>query len=418
MWGQVLRILGIIAATSAFLGPFSVQVPVPFSENSALADVNRETTLDPQDVSILFPLPHGKSDRLLLAADSKGKHGELIPQTTFKHIPLLTYDIPENELFGSLRVVGARLDPCFTSHVEKGSCQYQIRLVLQPIIPSRAPDSKGRWNTKDAALHAFYDLNAREWESLLSDIKELKAQYQVKSNPSILGVHTELLARGLDSDYANRLKAIILSKTGKKRLSRLTFFVVRMNGHFWKFGGFKVSVNELAEPKKIQFKISKLPIANIARQEEDPNEGDVFVQSVARPGGLSAHVIPISGGGDTAAYFMRDLEGSPEKEVRVQLEKLHRIENPRINTPDTVDCFSCHAAQSARVAVNKHLGVSRLTTGSEYIQNIRVPAEIEEAGSMSINFRAFGYFGPRPTIGQRVINETHHVLSFLKSRSN
>src|SRR5690606_20350382 len=134
--------------------------------------------LGSNDVSILFPLP--APDRIdgLLSATDEGAHGQILPWSTFTLAPDLIAKADAADTYAALRVVSARVDPCFPSLVgaPSASCRFQVRLVLQPLF-----EQAGELAAADAALHLFYDSSASELVELLADLLTLRANQPAES---------------------------------------------------------------------------------------------------------------------------------------------------------------------------------------------------------------------------------------------
>jgi hypothetical protein len=89
-----------------------------------------------------------------------------------------------------------------------------------------------------------------------------------------------------------------------------------------------------------------------------------------------------------------------------------RIENPHRQTPDTIDCVSCHMAEPARELVAQPLGLSADGNPNAFVADGMIPANdllstthvvSTDAG---LNMHAFSYRRTEPMINRRVINET------------
>ena len=203
-----------------------------------------------EDLSILFPpLSSAAESGLLISASTATSNGVVLPKSLFDRLPRLTFNIPEEAIYGSLRVVGARLDPCFPGVVAPSTptpvCHAQLRLVVQPLDlngdagalypPSGQAES-------DTAMHLFYDLSDSQWRSLLVSIQALRVRNGLTDgfDPWVLGVHQGLKQKGLGSPYARELTALLLGVLDERNLSRVTFFLLR-GRHSWEFGGFSVS---------------------------------------------------------------------------------------------------------------------------------------------------------------------------------
>jgi hypothetical protein len=101
--------------------------------------------------------------------------------------------------------------------------------------------------------------------------------------------------------------------------------------------------------------------------------------------------------------------------LRASSDSIYKIENPRLNSPETIDCVSCHVAQSARLWEQGHFPNLKLDQSTfQYQSTFNL-----QNGSVSQRsthlLRAFGYDGAEPAINQRVINESANVADTLNA---
>ena len=93
------------------------------------------------------------------------------------------------------------------------------------------------------------------------------------------------------------------------------------------------------------------------------------------------------------------------------MDALSRVENPALESPDTVDCAACHLANRLR----GHLQATfSLGSALSYTAAAEATRLIGGAERDNDNLRAFGYFDAQPAISQRVANETIKVLSSIR----
>jgi hypothetical protein len=93
------------------------------------------------------------------------------------------------------------------------------------------------------------------------------------------------------------------------------------------------------------------------------------------------------------------------------MDALSRVENPLIESPDTVDCAACHMANRLR----GHLqSTYALSSGLSYTASAESIRQIGGAERDNNNLRAFGYFDAQPAISQRTANETIKVLAAMR----
>jgi hypothetical protein len=98
------------------------------------------------------------------------------------------------------------------------------------------------------------------------------------------------------------------------------------------------------------------------------------------------------------------------------------VENPTLNSPNTVDCASCHVAQLARILVGQQqFGIDPTGNPNAFVPDAQaVPAaDAQQTTSIDLNngldLHAFSYKNTEPMINQRVINETAALVAYLRS---
>ncbi len=352
----------------------------------------RVNALSLEDLTLLMPFPKSESElRALPSLSSVGGKGVLIPKKYFDELPILSESRPERR---NLRVVGIRFDPCFPWLERSGReiCQPQIRMVAQHIL-----QNKGAYTTEDLAVHLFYKLKQTELIKLIHKSLELKKKFGVREKkPRSLWVHGGITQFGLTSTYTKQLLNEIQALVGEQNLVRFTFMTVNPFRNQWDFGAFDVRNKN----------VFALQIPNVFEKTS--------IQSVARIStSLRAGVLPKAIEGDNANFFINRMNVTESNfhirrsRVREELKMIARIENPEMNNPNTVDCFSCHASESARRwSVNKfrsNIDVNKYTffPSSDVYQGRR-----NRVTENLTNFRAFGYFFDQPSIMQRTVNET------------
>ena len=367
------------------------------------------THWDLNDVSILYPLPQQNELDFLLKTEAQGRGGALLPLSVLSRIPLLSPFQKGHEQVETLRVVSVRIDPCFPG--AGGSCRRQIRMVWQPLVPSPA------WGvmTIDAALHSFYDLNDRDFASLITELAALKARAPISTLGQALDVHPVLKAEGLNGPFAQALQAIWLKYAGRDNLTKMTFMAVRGRSLLWSFGGWDVDTS------------GKMEHIRIARFDRGPDgspngvltqvfvnqseAGDDFVKSVIAPAPLSGESLGflLRGAADIAEARDRDA-------ILFALNSAHAIENPRSHSPETMDCVSCHIAEPVRAfAETRFPLLAQLSWNQGAVFQDSAFNLAHTTRIHTRNLRAFGYFEERPAISRRTISESAAVARILNS---
>lgn len=138
------------------------------------------------DLTILVPLPNEKEMSLMLSPESKGTQGALLSKKTYQEIVQLVPEVPNQITWrDSLKVVGIRIDPCFTEGEGPLECRRQIRLIWQPVF-----HADNAADTRDAAVHSFYEFDEETFNRLWSDWQKLSSG----SPADALQIHPQMKA--------------------------------------------------------------------------------------------------------------------------------------------------------------------------------------------------------------------------------
>lgn len=357
------------------------------------------TDVGTDDVSFLYPLTVPHAQRLeLLGTTSKGSRGVLLPRALYDALPVLDVLSPNEDLYSLFRVVSVRIDPCFPGLgvVSESDCKNQVRLVAQPVLP--LPESG--LTTTDVALHLFFTLSRAELSRLLGELVALREAGGVAAaaREGRPGVHP-LLGQGLASPAAKKLRETLLGYVGASTLTRVTFMGLEQVGLGWRFGGFDVR-----DGKLVPFAIpsAETEVQSFANRDV---EGRTFEAAEAFPSTKSM--------AELSLFFDRKrLEAAPSEDLTRALGTLYRLENPKAHSPDTVDCVSCHVAQAAK----SYAASVRPLVGGEAERYREPKGEAPEGEPYATNqLRAFGYFGSRPSVSARVVNETAEVVAHVNA---
>lgn len=364
--------------------------PDPDADLAACAD--RPGRFDLNDVSFLFPLPSGPAARGdLLGIASSGARGELLPLALFDQLPapLSSFrDVAPAEL----RVVAARVDPCFVS-APGGPCRAQLRLVVQPLRPDAEPT-----RADDAAVHLFYDLGEPGLAELVAALDELRGLAAGRTRCRPLGVHPVMAVEGLTGPYALRLRQAILDAAGATNLARIAIMQLQQPGSVWRFHGFDVVNGELE-----RFAVPRTGGGESqAFSLSDTEVGRAFLDPEPSPG-----LIPLLF--DPAA-----IRAAPATTLAAAGGEAVAIEDPRRRDTTDTDCVSCHLSQRA---LHNALAVRDFRPDGEppYANpghDLSRPDDRLGAGSQ----RAFGYFDGAASITPRAVHESAEVADALSGR--
>lgn len=351
------------------------------------------------DVSVLLPLPARDEIPLLLSTQSRGDRGELLPFEVYQNLPRIVVGADPQVVYQEdLRVIGIRIDPCFTERGAPEGCRHQIRLVWQPVIASGKKSI-----TVDAAMHSFYDLSETDWQSLLNRLRPLAGNAPDEG----LDVHPRIRQQGLSGQHWAELKKIVLDFAGAKNLTRVTAMSVDPFGTIWTFSGVDIK-NSLMT--RIQIPRAKHVVQAFSIDLSNLSE----FRTSLRPSPENA--VPWM---NLISHSQRALRESPESEIREALRQSLRIENPLLEDTASMDCVSCHIAQNVRLWGERH-GFST-DWKKDFAADVFVKPEVNlENPSRPPGFinrlRAFGYFIDEVSLSQRLIHESAEVLSVIRKQ--
>lgn len=301
--------------------------------------------------------------------------------------------------YAALRVVSLRFDPCFGG----APCYPQLRLVFQALTDNGA-------STRDGAVHALYNLTADEFATLTTRLKTVAALAPENQSVTRLEVSPALVAQSLSGAYGVALRDLVAQYIGAANLAKVTFMTrAPGGGDRWDFGGF--NLKDFAPG-------GGFPIAGLS--------GNVLVQTVRENGRGGGG--PGGGGPGGAGYDYTVTPGILRGELALVLtsgtaqnasasdrqramDALARVENPLVESADTVDCSACHLANRIRGSLQSSFGLSSALSYSSDSEAARLIGGAERDNQ---NLRAFGYFGANPAISQRTANETRAVLSAMR----
>lgn len=340
------------------------------------------------DLSILVPLPTKQTLPQMLSFQTQGPRGVLLPMTLTTRFPRMIPEYTQEQTFSDLfKVIGIRIDPCFAEGLGPQACRRQIRLVWQPVL-----EIDGVMSTRDAAIHSFYDFTEAEWEVVIQDWKNL-----ITGAPADeLQVHPEIKAQGLHGPLWQSMRKFILKHCGQTNWTRVTGMNVMNGEQVWSFLGYDVVKGELV---RIEIPRIKHDIQGV-------------ILSLSNPVEFNGRMVPPISEETTMAALIQDSwslkNGQNEKEIKELMGRVVAMENPRLHNPGTMDCVSCHMAQSLRQWAEKNFVQWnwKMDFKTETYESSWPLINRSEQPFASNQLRAFGYFGNRSVISQRVINET------------
>lgn len=314
---------------------------------------------------------------------------QLIPRAIYDRVirnPAAGGGIDQDFIFNAydeFRVVAVRFDLC--DRIASGPCPVndpRFRLVLQRVQMSQA---------RDTALHAFFTVPAAELQPILGELEAL-ARLQATSTAAVLQPSPALRASP-NGMYAQKLGALLRRYCTTTTLSRLTFFAqpdlfaqIR-----WVFRGVELDGGAFAD----------IPI---------PHATDGGIQHVLLGrNGYDVTMLADAPAGFARATSERAIAMSSPAQITEALSALAEINDPLSRGVDTLQCVACHVA-TPLVQPRADAGTVPARFTSSYDLSLDGGDSPASLGSL----RAFGWFGDRPMISQRVVNETAQLLAELQ----
>lgn len=371
------------------------------------------------DLSVLYPMGGGEDDHALyIAADEPGRGVAFLPKTIWSEAGGdETSDGreggPPPVLYNELRVVAFRFDTCFAQPADvadQASCDNQLRLSFQPLIKAN-----GIVTARDSAVHVFYKQSRAELVDAVKSMIALRLANNGEGSLGPLSPHPILVRQGLGGAMASGIRSLLAKYASPSKIVRIARFKSSdpNAAEAWPFKGFDIS----AAGKGAAMALPALA----PNSDGQPNT----LVSAATNFGFDGVIIPAS----TSADNLATLISLPAMEKATAAERVRayeaglRIENPRMHSPNTIDCATCHLADPALVTLGeRRFGLSRngnpnaftpsaTRVASDDMRRTATPPEL--ASGQTPNLHMFSYLGTRPGIGQRVINETADVMAYI-----
>jgi hypothetical protein len=381
--------LAFFALTSATLMPACTSRVFDEKENSGGNDVQQSIArpaaasnsgLDVNDVSFLFARVQNDADiDKLLPISAAGIGGTpLVPKPIFDQVVRGGMAAPPgmaagsffqgNELYENWHIVAMRFDPCAssTNHArltrqQLSSCRFEMRLVAQPL--RRITNNPVSYD--DFTMHLIYEpteaIKVDVMTSLARELQRLKGISSVDTTGLPLGVHPTMEAEGLSGPYATELKRIILNFMGGQRLVSVAFMSSDKGAPPWTFRAFS-----------------------------------------------------IGGGGRTVSGAVGLPNGSnfdSSTDAKIDVNRSLRVVDPRQVTQFSETCTNCHRA-TARLS-----DLPSLVSNSSFFDPPNgvtgFAADQKLLTLVKWEFRNFGFFGKKPQISMRTVNESAAVADLV-----
>lgn len=345
------------------------------------------------DLSILFPFPTSAAERdLLIAADDVGGSGEVLPFALFEAAADLSIYFEDDAAeYAALRVVAARIDPCFRASPEM-ACRPQLRVVLQPI-----EDQQGLFAV-DAALHVFYELEDAELTGLLGAVTRAQS---AEDAAGPLRVHPAMAREGLEGDAAQTVRSAMLAVMGVERLSRMTFMQLGGQANVWIFGGFDRVDGQMIPLSIVGSGATTQTFDNNAVPDLQDFHGGV--EPILQPDDLSLFYES-----DTARNLSDD-------DLWPAYESALRVQNPTVHTSESVSCVACHTANAAIEWAHRNTDLASRPSPARFENDVDLTPPSSVFGEESRTVRAFGYQDTTPAVSNRTIFETAMLVAHFRA---
>ncbi|MEO9232745.1 MAG: hypothetical protein ABI421_05400 [Polyangiaceae bacterium] len=381
-------------------------------DDTTSADVKRTpTTVQMNDVSILYPLATSASDiDNYLSPTSKGAGGQMLPSKIFDAIATQVQGIDGAPQIDDLHVIAARLDPCFAQIgpvTDPSSCSHMIRLVYQSVM---AGTTKGAPVTvADSGFHVFYSLTADQFDAALKEIVNLRVANSDGKDLGALTVHPIMKSQGLSGAYAQGLNAIIQKYAGAGNIIKITGFL----GVFSQHTSWNFAASDVANGKPTVDKIASLA--------DDAVEQTVSL-GTAPTDLIQLGFLQTTTNDNVQPLLTAVVQDDTDAVRQAAFDSALRVENPNFNSPNTIDCASCHTAEIARQLIGQDFfklstsgDANAFVSNSKYVTKTDTTTKYlaKQPNGLAVNLHAFSYDGTDPMIILRVINETAAIVAAL-----
>jgi hypothetical protein len=369
------------------------------------------------DVSILFPLPSSAPDvDNLLAASARGAQGTLLPSALYASVgPIAGSTMMKTDgggiffsaIYADLHVVAMRIDPCFASLAPDPhgvGCAAQLRLVVQEV---RAGATGGA-STFDSALHLFYSLTRPQLLTLARALVALRVANADDVTLGPLAPHPIMVRQGLDGAFSKGVRQLILQYAGENNLVRVAQLDIVDGILAWNLAANDVT--NAATATTTPFQIPTLP-AGITTDS-------LTTGATLTP--FSVMLITTTTSADNFIALDDGKAASLSAATRQSaFDALVRVENPTLNSANTIDCALCHLATPTEqlvafpdFALDDRAGPFAFLPDGKSVNAADLVPTFNTSGGR-LDMHAFSYVGQDASINQRVVNETAAVVEYL-----
>lgn len=392
----------------------------------ALLSINSNSVFswDINDVSYLMKLPKSnESPNYLLKADSGNDLGILIPKHIFEKIGVLSNGSNDSKnTYQNLRALSFRFDPCPAETDLNQKCRPEIRIVFQPVVYDKYD---GKFTTEDAAIHTFYRLTERQFNSVKSGLMSLKVEMSklgITTEGVELGIHPAVLNQKTSESFTAAFNLLMLKNIGESNLYKVTFMKLFVPDNWWKFfvGFLKDENGQWVNNSIPRHGGTEMDIINDATsvnpktgQVDEMDAGFFVIKSYPYEDDLR-YIISTA---FRKTYSSSEADVADFEQFKDKIGATHRFQNPKITNPLTVDCAHCHYSDAAQLFAKKVFPelTSKIQSHKDkykYPNSYNTINKTNAVLSTKI-VRAFGYMNDKPAIMTRTIHDSIESAEWL-----
>ena len=264
--------------------------------------------------------------------------------------------------------------------------------------------SNGSASANDGAIHAFYKLSRAELIDLLNDVVAARTANGGAADLGPLAAHPLIVKQGCLARRTRRSRPPFSSTPVRRRspVSPSSPRAVRDSS-----GTSAVSTS----PTAPRSRWSSRPCRAAARTRASRSRS-----ATARP---SRSRLRRPRPTTTCSFAnSNSAKAATAGEQQTALDAAFKIESPDFESPNTIDCASCHTTGLAKSnASDLHLSLSKnpnaFVPDAKFVSAADAKATTPFDANKGTNLHMFSYRGSDLMIGQRVVNETAGVVAYL-----
>ena len=243
----------------------------------------------------------------------------------------------------------------------------------------------------------------------LLDIKKRFADLGVDTKLQALDIHPALRNERTADAFTREIRRALLKYVGEGNLERITYVALLVPTKWWRFGAFEKDRNgtwhtadipRLDAPTEDIFNVAVYDGIGLGPEKGIDAVFNVLPEDYPEADNIFAVI--------NKGYRFNDLRDRSVFEEK--LDAIARFQNPRKTNVDNLDCATCHYADATRYYMGNRFQELKQAGSAEEFKNPDPTVFNLENGTLAAtstrNVRAFGFFGDKPVISQRTINES------------